>query len=43
MTDILDSGSFKIVSLAQGNPPIGVNISRPAWQIVHVNGRVQHV
>jgi hypothetical protein len=43
MTDSLDSGSFKIVSITQGNPPIGVSLGRPAWQTVHVNGRVHNV
>ncbi|KAI9458231.1 hypothetical protein HD554DRAFT_2140283 [Boletus coccyginus] len=41
MTDNLDSGTFKIVSLSQGDPPIGVNYTKPAWQTVSVNGPVQ--
>jgi hypothetical protein len=34
MADILDSGRFKIVSVAHEHAPLGVNFTKPAWQIV---------
>jgi hypothetical protein len=40
MADILDSGKFKIVSLAHEHAPLGVGLIRPAWQIVSVDAPV---
>jgi len=42
MTDILDSGSFKIISLAHENSPIGVDLTKLPTQIVRVNGPAQN-
>ncbi|KAI9458232.1 hypothetical protein HD554DRAFT_2042147 [Boletus coccyginus] len=39
MTDNLDSGKYKIVSLSRGDP-LGVGLILPAWQTVSVNGPV---
>ncbi|KAH0834265.1 hypothetical protein J3R83DRAFT_11621, partial [Lanmaoa asiatica] len=39
----LPSGSFRIVSVTEGNPPIGINYTMPAQQNVYVNGPSQSV
>ncbi|KAF8425398.1 hypothetical protein L210DRAFT_3509297 [Boletus edulis BED1] len=41
MAPNLTSGKFRVVSLINNsNPPVGVNLTRPAFQSVHLNGRV---
>ncbi|KAF8130796.1 hypothetical protein EV363DRAFT_221109 [Boletus edulis] len=41
MAPNLTSGKFRVVSLINdSNPPVGVNLTRPAFQSVHLNGRV---
>ncbi|KAF8451978.1 hypothetical protein L210DRAFT_3638557 [Boletus edulis BED1] len=41
MAPNLTSGRFRVVSLINdSNPPVGVNLTRPAFQSVHLNGRV---
>lgn len=42
MAVILD-GSYKILSLVRGTPPLGVLPIIPAWQNIRVNGPVQQV
>ncbi|KAF8452117.1 hypothetical protein L210DRAFT_3638659 [Boletus edulis BED1] len=37
MAPNLTSGTFSIVSLIDGNPPVGVNFTRPAGQSVYLN------
>ena len=43
MADILDSGSFKIVSLSHENLPLGVNHTKPGSQPVRVGGPAHDV
>ena len=43
MAPNLTSGEFRIVSLIEGNPPVGVNRTKPASQDVHLNGPVRTV
>ncbi|KAF8120452.1 hypothetical protein EV363DRAFT_1189684 [Boletus edulis] len=48
MAPNLTSGKFRVISLiddSDGNPldPVGVNLTRPAFQSVHLNGRVTTV
>ena len=43
MAPNLTSGEFRIVSLIEGHPPVGVNHTRPAAQNVHLNGPVRTV
>ena len=38
MPDNLTSGTFKIVSLIEGNPPVGVGPPYIGLQFVHLNG-----
>ncbi|KAN0078220.1 hypothetical protein V8E55_010277 [Tylopilus felleus] len=40
MAPNLTPGTWKIVSLIEGNPPTSVNLTRPAWQNVYLNGPV---
>ena len=42
MADILN-GSFIITSSTDGNPPVGVNPTLPAWQFVYFNAPVNDV
>jgi hypothetical protein len=41
MAPNLTSGVFNIVSLMEGNPPAGVNLTRPAGQNVYLNAPVR--
>ena len=44
MAPNLTSGVFNIVSLIEGNPPVGVtDHAKPAFQNVHLNGSVRTV
>ncbi|KAG6372630.1 hypothetical protein JVT61DRAFT_7380 [Boletus reticuloceps] len=40
MAPNLTSGTFRVVSLIEGNPPASVNLTRPAFQSVYLNGPV---
>ncbi|KAH0826118.1 hypothetical protein J3R83DRAFT_11622 [Lanmaoa asiatica] len=41
MTVNLNTGNFKIISLTEGNPPIGIDYTKPAFQNVRPGGPVQ--
>ncbi|KAN0078217.1 hypothetical protein V8E55_010274, partial [Tylopilus felleus] len=40
MAPNLTPGTWKIVSLLEGNPPTSVNLILPGWQSVYLNGPV---
>lgn len=37
----LVSGAFKIKSASEGNPSVTINLTRPGWQSVYLNGPVK--
>jgi hypothetical protein len=41
MAPNLTPGVFKIVSLMEGNPPVGVNLTLPGLQTVYINAPVR--
>ena len=43
MAPNLTAGEFKIVSLIEGNPPVGVGFILPTVQNVHLNGSARTV
>ena len=43
MAPNLTPGTWKIVSLLEGNPPTSVNLILPGWQSVYLNGPVTTV
>ena len=43
MAPNLTPGVFKIVSLIEGNPPVGVNLTLPGFQNVYLNAPVKTV
>ena len=46
MADILDGAqarNFTITSFTDGNPPVGVNLTKLPWHFVHVNAPVHDV
>ncbi|KAF8552816.1 hypothetical protein OG21DRAFT_1510988, partial [Imleria badia] len=40
MAHNITPGTHKIVSLIDGNPPTSVNLTRPGWQTVYLDGPV---
>jgi hypothetical protein len=41
MTANLAPGTYRVISLTDGNPPLGINLTKPGIQFILVNGPVQ--